>query len=370
MDIDIRNFLKVHNPREDFPNISGSIEIQRNVKFGRMIVATEDLLPGTVICIEEPFFMSLDKKEVQTRCGLCLKKLISSVTCPSCKSLKFCSEKCQINCYKYFHKFECANFHELDSDDNFLLMMNRMLYKSISTSGSLEELNTIIETIDKSLTLFDSTELKIDKKLLSCCFNLECGNVKDDFTFIDSCVKSPFLRNLITSKYEQDILKKIILKILGILNRNSFTISFKTDSAGALYPFASLINHSCSPNLDKINLGNKALFISNKPINKHEQLFLSYRRPFYFDSVQKRQKSIYRQFNFTCECEACRNDELFTQYYESSSDLKNISKINSFKLYRASCIYIQNNIKDYPNLELIQAIYSNKKFLQNVLDEY
>ena len=38
MDSEIGNFLKVYNPREDIPNISGSIEVQRNLKFGRMII--------------------------------------------------------------------------------------------------------------------------------------------------------------------------------------------------------------------------------------------------------------------------------------------------------------------------------------------
>jgi len=368
MDSAIRNFIKVHNPRQNFPNISGSIEVQKDSKFGRMIVATENLLPGTVVCIEEPFFMSLDKNEVQKRCGLCLKKLITSVTCPFCKSLKFCSEKCQNDCWNYFHKFECDNFHELDSDDNFLLMMNRMLFKSISISGGLEELNSLINSIDESLTILNGIEN--EKELLTCCYNLECGNIEDDFLFIDSCVKSPFLKNLCSSEYEKDILKKIILRILGILNRNSFTLNFKTDVAGAIYTFASLINHSCSPNLEKINMGNKAVFISNKPIEKHEQLFLCYRRPFYFNTVQKRRRSIYRQFNFICECQACANEELFTQYYKSSNDLEINLKIKSFEEYRANCHYIQNNSKDYPNHELIQAIHSNKKFLQNLLDEY
>jgi hypothetical protein len=370
MDSAIRDFLKIHNPREDFPNISGSIEIQKDDEYGRMIVATENLLPGTVVCIEKPFFMSLDKNDVQKRCGLCLKKLKTSVTCSSCKSLKFCSEKCQKVCWNYFHKFECDNFHELDSDDNFLLMMNRMLFKSISISGSIEELNSLINSIDKSLTILSASGIENEKKLLTCCFNLECGNIDDDFVFIDSCVKSPFLKNLCTSEYEEDMLKKIILRILGILNRNSFTINFKTDVAGAIYPFASLINHSCSPNLEKINMGNKAVFISNRPIEKHEQLFLCYRRPFYFDSVQKRRRSIYRQFNFVCECTACANCELFTHYYESSNDFQNISKIKSFKEYKENCDYIQNNTKNYPCLELVQAIYSNKKFLQSLLDEY
>lgn len=370
MDIETQNFLKIHNPREDLPNISGSIEVQRNEKYGRMVVATENLQTGTVICIEEPFFMSLDKKEVQNRCGLCLKKFENSVTCSTCKSIKFCSNKCQTDCWNYFHKFECDNFYELDSDDDFLLMMNRMLFKSISICGGLKELNNFIKSIDESFTIFSASELENDKKMLACCFTLECGNINDDFEFIDSCLESPFLKHLIKSEHDEEILKLIILKILGILNRNSFTINFKSDSAGAIYPFASLINHSCSPNLDKINMANKAVFIANKPINKHEQLFLCYQRPFYFDSVQKRRRSIYRQFEFKCECQACVDDKLFTKYYKSSSDVENTTKIKSFKEYKASCNYIQNNIKDYPNLELIQAIRSNKKFLQCILDEY
>lgn len=373
MELKVENFLKISNPRKELPHISDSIELKRDEKYGRMIVAKENLKPGDVIAIEEPFLLSLDKSDAdQISCALCLKKICNAFTCMGCKSIKFCSKNCQNDNWELYHKYECENFHEIDSEDSFLLMMNRMLFKSISVCGSLQNLNKILDLIDQSLNILDLDFNSDLEKMLACCYNLECGNFSEDFLFIDSFAKSPFLKQFYDStrdgkNKDEEILKKTVLRILGILNRNSFAINTKSHRAGALYIFGCLINHSCSPNLDKINVGSKAVFICNRPILKSEQLFLCYRRPFYYDSIYNRRISLYRQFNFHCECEAC-NDEEFLQFVNSFKKFR--EEVKTYEEYKKNCNFITGNISSYPCFEIIQAIYSNKKFLQNFLNEY
>lgn len=370
MESDLKEFLRILNPRSNLPNISASIELHRNEKYGRMIVSKENLSPGDVIAVEEPFFLSLDKSsENQQRCGCCLRTLTNKITCLGCSSISFCSTSCQTKHWNNYHKFECEHFEEIDSDDNYLLLMNRMLFKSIAVCGSLSNLNLLIESVDNMLTIFTTccNSKSIEKVILVCCFNLECGNVKDDFEFIDYCIDSPFLKQFVQTEKEEAIMKNIILKILGILNRNSFTVSYKGTRAGAIYPFGSLINHSCSPNVDKINFGSKSVYVCNQPIAKNNQLFLCYRRPFYYDPKSKRERSLYRQFNFQCECPACSDEKYSQILYDIVPD---VQQQKSFTDYKANCRFITENFHLYPSFELIHAIRSNKKFLQIVLDEY
>ena len=71
---------------------------------------------------------------------------------------------------------------------------------------------------------------------------------------------------------------------MGILDRNSYIFyslvsshSDKDEEIGSgLLSFASLLNHSCSPNLTRIFVDNKQVYIVKRPIEAGEQLFVSY----------------------------------------------------------------------------------------------
>ncbi len=53
----------------------------------------------------------------------------------------------------------------------------------------------------------------------------------------------------------------------------------KSEKIGmAVFPFASLFNHSCAPNVSRINLGSKMYLVVKRSIKAGEQLFNSYGR--------------------------------------------------------------------------------------------
>lgn len=274
--------FKVKNADTDalISHISSDIELKIDEKYGRMLVAKKKFLPSDVLLIEEPLFMSLDKTQTsQIRCANCLKNLTRSTKweiCERCELIKFCSHKCLVKAWENFHKLECKEYSSIGSDESFLLMLNRMLFKCIHICGNLE--NLINMSIEKSTTAMNSEKERDEKFLLACCLNLECINIFNDFKFVNSYVRSKFVKSLYSNRVQREGLKKIILKILGIVNRNSFYFKFDGSSnVAALFALASLINHSCSPNLVKIKLGKKVAFVCQKTILKGEQLFICYR---------------------------------------------------------------------------------------------
>jgi hypothetical protein len=277
------DFFKISNPRENLSHVSSWVELRRDEHYGRMLVASRKLLPGDIIAIEEPFFKSLDKSSDQLRCAKCLRIIIDAVLCKHCGAIKFCSFKCRDEAWISFHKFECKYFKTVDQDDAFFLLTTRMLFKSISVCGSVEKLMKHVECIDESVTVFDKRNGTDDDLFyLSCCFNLECGNVHEDFKFANSCLSSSIMKSLCTSIDQRDMLKKLMLKILGILNRNSFLLKMKDGATvGALFAFTSLINHSCNPNIEKIKMGNKIALVCRLPVEKNQQLLLCYRQVYF-----------------------------------------------------------------------------------------
>lgn len=85
------NFFKLSHPaNKKIPFIVDCLELRENGKYGRYLVATSYLKPGDIIAIEEPFYKSIDKEFVYSRCSNCLKSnQLSLIPCPRCTNSKF-----------------------------------------------------------------------------------------------------------------------------------------------------------------------------------------------------------------------------------------------------------------------------------------
>lgn len=270
--------FQVKNPRLDLQYISKHVEVGVDKYFGRFVYATAKLSAGDVISIEEPFFKSLDIRSGNKikRCANCLRRCENSYACHNCNSVDFCSQQCKDKASE-LHEKECHLLAKIDEDDGYFLLMMRMLMKSINICGSLNKFMQFSSNRDKNSTIFNANS-NFDFGLLNCCLNLQCGNFLEDIKFAKSFVESETMKKLYDNDSQKFFLVKTILKILGILNRNSFCLEFDDGNAcGAVFPFASLLNNSCSPNVDRISDGCKTAFVCIRPIEKNEQLFICYR---------------------------------------------------------------------------------------------
>ena len=93
------------------------------------------------------------------------------------------------------------------------------------------------------------------------------------------------------------------------LTCNTFSV-FSSDLSEvgvALYPTASLFNHSCQPNTVAVFSGTRLSLRTVRPVFLGEQLFISYIETFQLKS--ERQAELQLQYHFTCGCERCDADE-------------------------------------------------------------
>lgn len=270
--------FRVEDPRQDLQmKISKRLKIGSDKHYGRFVYTTSEIKAGEVLLIEEPFFYSIDVSDdaAHKRCAFCLSTCNSSksLTCSACKLTTFCSEQCQ---QLSLHKTECTFIRNADKEDGYFLLMIHVLIKSIFICGGLEKLQKFVEGRDKTLTYLNTADNELEK--LCCCLNLESGNFNQDIKFSKAYVETDNIKKFYKNDSEKFFLVKLIQKILGILNRNSFCIELTDkNSFGAIFPFASLINHSCSPNIERISIGKKTAFVCIRPIHKNEQLFICYR---------------------------------------------------------------------------------------------
>lgn len=274
-----KNIFQVKNPRLDLPYISKHLKVGVDKYYGRYIFTTSALLPGDVIAIEEPFLKSLEVRGTSSKkCVNCLNLCKdTSLSCHNCDRIKFCSQSCKDKA-ELCHNEECHFLEKIEDDDGYFLLMMRILIKSINTCGNVEMFQHFIESRDKNVTIFDSA-VESDFGRLNCFYNLESGNFPEDIKFSKTFIESEIMRKFYSDKNQKFFLMKILLKIMGILNRNSFCIDLDDDDfCGAIFLFASFFNHSCSPQIDRVSLRDgRSAFICNRPIEENEQLFICYR---------------------------------------------------------------------------------------------
>lgn len=277
------------NPRN--PAIIDCLKLQTNDTFGRHLITTRKINAGDIVIIEKPLHQSLDKNFTAGRCVNCFdSNLLDLMPCDSCTSVMFCSEDCRKLSWEKFHKYECDSIDELTDEDNFLIMIQRTLFEVLSICGGLEKMEKFFEENQSDITAFDvdlsgnREDIELKKKMIMICQSLECAApVKDDLKFAGSFVDNHHhVKKFWETEDQRYFLVKFVVKFLGIMNRNAFTMHLNSpcddlDEQGcAIFPTISLINHSCSPNLFHIRVGENLILVAKKPIEANEQLFIAY----------------------------------------------------------------------------------------------
>lgn len=170
-----------------------------------------------------------------------------------------------------------------------------MLLESLQIcNGSFDKLQSLIDDPQMaSQTIFDfdwndRENVKYRMHGLLAFNALQLGPISDELAYIET---HPVL-DLFKSQREKEIAKGFMLRAARILAVNCYSLDWWTpqseheDSSylttskmkvgSALLIFGSLFNHSCAPNIDRMIVDNKFVFVVRRPIVADEQLFISY----------------------------------------------------------------------------------------------
>lgn len=179
------------------------------------------------------------------------------------------------------------------------------------------------------------------------------------------------------SEDERDFLRNYLVRCLKSMTVNFFHFFWSpTQLEGqgfALCSLAAYFAHSCDPNVEKIDVDNKFVFIVKKPIVTGEQLFMNYDRySFLTHSLEQRQEYFNKIYTFQCGCAACT--ENFPQLLNLRKfdddftlvDMKNASKEAAKLQYRENCRYILENMVQYPCFEICSLMVQNYQLLHAI----
>ncbi|XP_070490712.1 SET and MYND domain-containing protein 4-like isoform X1 [Chironomus tepperi] len=378
------------NPR--LPFVVNCLELRQSDIFGRYIVTTQDLNVGDILAIEEPHFKiiksdsrydSCPEMNKFQRCSVCLKdNLMDLIPCPYCISTMFCSEKCRDYAMTSYHNYECGIIDIL-LKTGIMQMAIRVFFQALNIfNGSVEDLQNFLSNfINSSTSVYDfdfskSNEDAAAKYHLLSAFCL----ARSDKSSMSESPEIIFRLNSqlldIWNKHS-DFIEFFIARAIQLYDCNfhgicgwSIQKSYNTEPqmiGVGCYTFASLINHSCAPNINRCYVYDKVVIMVDKPIKKGEQLFDCYRSTFLIKPKAERQITLYEQYSFHCQCEACTKDypqfkslksmdkKILKWAKKSKNEISKLDPNEAKKKFQEYCKAIQLHFEahGYPSSELV-----------------
>lgn len=315
--------MKPHRKLKDFSSL---LRVEFDPAVGRHVKAEKTVKPGDTLLVEDPFAAVLYPDKAGTNCDNCFSKLRSVVPCPDCSGIGFCSKECRDEACASYHKYECK-FQDLVHGLGGSALVRLAL--RIITSHPL----TYFKKMRTDLNV-DNTTSEFKHPYLSL-FNLvsldEERWTEDIFT--RSMMAVALLKILKEAKYFPDkadadtytddeiFIGALILRHLNLLQFNAHEVyevlrgnrdkikPTKNNLIGlAVYSRASYFNHSCQPNVTRLNIGRKLVMKSLVRVEKGEEVSDNYGPVFYFKPKDERQRELSARYWFQCKCSACSAD--------------------------------------------------------------
>jgi hypothetical protein len=297
------DFVKLsHKENPRLPFVVDCLELKQNEEFGRYIVATRDFNVGEILAIEDPFFRviksdsrynSCQEMNKYQRCAVCLKdNLMDLIPCSTCVSTMYCSQQCRQYAEENYHNYECPIIEVL-LKAGIMQMALRIFFQSINIfNGSIHQFKEFIDSCtNPSTSVYDFDFSDDERKARAKRFLLSTYNlVRNEKSDTKESPEKLFMLHPVLQKMwksHSEFITSFISRILKIGDSNFHGIcgwsvdrcqSYDPQMIGiGCYPFISLINHACVPNVNRIYAEGKMFLLVERPIRKGEQLYDCYR---------------------------------------------------------------------------------------------
>lgn len=334
--------LKAH---EKFPAMSNALAIDQLTGYDRGIVAKRNIDVGEIILTEETF-ISYDQFDEPKNCSSCSKNVANFIPCNKCSDAMFCSEACMNE--KNFHKmccdFDLERICEAKAAVELVLIGLNVFSNEIEWMEFVESAindktkrppNSLVDMKSKYLALLQLNIFASPKRWKK--FIGEAFVAYTTLMLLDSVQKK------CDTKKKKRFLMHLTLHSYSVFRGNAYDLD--------LYITKSYFNHSCVPNVFFLYVGNITVGIALRPINKGEQLFVTYSGDASGDLTEC-QEYFLNGFGFECKCEKCKPMQriLASKCLKSDSDYQltaaEIRKQKGLNIYGESTPSLRKNCRN------------------------
>ncbi|KAJ8946913.1 hypothetical protein NQ314_008712 [Rhamnusium bicolor] len=283
--------IKNKNPLIDAA--SDSVEIGKNEKWGRYVMATKDIKPGDIICVEKPYAQEVAVTSKYLHCHECLELCYNMIPCENCTEVLYCSENCREQANKTYHKYECILFQ--------LGLREQRLFLRVALNGMSEYKNMKVDLMNDEGGIYRSGRYKEIYELLTHKTDRAPYYVFQDT--LEAVVFYHYLKNFTDILKETDIdNKEQVLKELLLHH----TLSMHC-------------NATCIEKPKQIDFGQTDVSFNTT-------------------SKVQRQYELQIHYHFTCECEACVKDWPTGEYLRAGKHIPKSFMEKMLKLYKQEII--------------------------------
>ncbi|XP_026741633.1 SET and MYND domain-containing protein 4-like isoform X3 [Trichoplusia ni] len=349
------SYPQLHNGEN--PNFRGAsmvVDLKMNEQQGRHVVTNRPVKRGDVLFVEQAFAsVRLSDKHLPNPnyCDFCCAGDESVIGCDYCSRAVFCSESCLYHSNASYHRWECpgvrANIFNVIGISHLALRVliqyaQRGFPRLPAGSGSPR---TAADLFDAYMRIGKVESFKRDLDPFYTMFhlssNVDAAPITDNIQYaltatmltlyLETC--TPFF-DFFTDKVgyalppeEMKLLAcALIFRTLGQLVINAHTVldintsqqpseMFPGDYlecfckvGTAIYPAASMMNHSCDPNIINVFYRNQLFVKGNKEIPEGAEVFNSYGPHYAREALHIRKEKLQAQYGFNCACQACSDD--------------------------------------------------------------
>ncbi|XP_064489863.1 SET and MYND domain-containing protein 4-like [Ornithodoros turicata] len=331
---------------KELPSCTSAVDMLYSTESGRFVVANTDIHPGEALFIEKPYTSVLLPQFAKSHCHHCDRELTNAVPCTQCNQVRYCTFACAKASWTGYHKWECGNLDLLFSIGVAHLALRILLvtgmpnlvtyFQNVRRSDSSEKshpYHAVFELVSHSEKVHaeDSLQYSITAALLYLLLDrvsfFDMQEVSSRFKEMDIDEEKNPGRNSSLAERTGTSIKTIVGGLLLrhilqlVCNAHAIT-SIESDAvkeddvvvtsaqvrvATAIFPSASLMNHSCNPNVISGFINGDTLVVrAVRPIGAGKEVLNCYGPHYRKMPYSERQQALREQYFFTCTCDACR----------------------------------------------------------------
>lgn len=306
---------------EQYPCMADVLELKQSKEFGRHLIARQDIATGQTVLIETDFVsvkcvndtdVSADADangnvdEMEFVWDTCFQSKMNFIACDRCPDAVFCSIDCMTS--NSIHNWVCGTFSpELHYKIQFQM---QAILLACSTFPSTKELMEFVDSVRAEdaekipASLLDAKSkyhffLKLQKSN-----KFHAANISQAKKIYEHLAMLPKVNALFDSMAKRRFLMHLIFHHLLVIRTNGI-ISGRPWSVMSVFNVLSMLNHSCAPNLYHPRQGKQQYCVTIRPIQKGQQLFISYLSPNDWSTMEQRQQKLKYSWGFDCICERC-----------------------------------------------------------------
>ncbi|XP_067655261.1 SET and MYND domain-containing protein 4-like [Haliotis asinina] len=324
-------------PSEVITQACSPVEMRHTCSQGRHLVAKQAIPAGATLIVERPYAAVLLPDHLHSHCHSCFEILsLAPIPCRKCCVVLYCSVECRDAAWAMHHGVECQYQDLLSSVGIAHLSLRIILTAGLKflLAFSDQDRDCVIrglpggpkyqrdyQAVHDLLTHEQDMEAEdLFQYSLTACLLLrvliDAGWFPDgvplDDQLTDSmmCIGSFLLRHILQLVCNAHAITE--LQVSQVADSDLVDSKSQVRVATAIYPTASLMNHSCDPTIISSFQRDVLVVRSVKDVADGQEIFNCYGPHCKRMGLAERQQALSSQYFFHCQCQACVEEEQST----------------------------------------------------------